>query len=312
VIVGWWRDVNVCKHARTLDEVGVSVLVPTLDRPEDLNACLTSLLANTYPSFEVIVIDQSPEPYKGITDSRLRIIAEVQRGKSRALNVGMSFASGRYFAFTDDDCTVPADWLARGVALMDSRPDVDLVYGALNAMPHDSAEVFVPGFTPQLMQEISGASRARIRGGAGANMFARRELFAKIGPFDTIIGPGALFPSCEEYDIYYRALRAGRKVLRDPDNGVLHWGARPYADGSGQRLKRNYRYGEGAVLAKHVRAGDLAAVRVSTAILGEYVSEAAYNFRHGRRTGFGLLAYWLAGFGRGLLTPVDAKRRLFS
>jgi GT2 family glycosyltransferase len=57
-------------------------------------------------------------------------------------------------------------------------------------------------------------------------MFARRQLFGQIGGFDDAIGPNTPFRSCEEFDIGYRALRDGVKILRDPENAVLHWGKR--------------------------------------------------------------------------------------
>src|SRR4051794_15473455 len=91
--------------------LAMTVLVPTKDRPDMLRACLESILASTHDSFEVIVIDQSATPFLEIHDQRLRLINSSAQGKSAALNEGISVASGRYFAFTDDDCTVSPEWL---------------------------------------------------------------------------------------------------------------------------------------------------------------------------------------------------------
>jgi glycosyltransferase involved in cell wall biosynthesis len=293
--------------------VQISVLIATRERPQQLDACVGSVLASDHKSFEVIVIDQSSEPYTRIRDARLHVHHSPTRGKSAALNAGMTRASGRLFAFTDDDCTVYPDWLTRGHGHLETRPEVDLIYGALLAIPHNPSLWFVPIFSPGRLEVVSGAERARYRGGAGANMFARRELFERIGGFDDAIGPGAPFRSCEEYDIYYRALRAGAKVLRDPENPVLHWGKRAHSDGSSQRLLRDYQYGEGAVLAKHVRSGDLVALRLSlTIMLRELGIRILSSLLHRDRAGIDLVADWLSGFGRGLGTPVDTSRRLFA
>src|SRR5262245_60720458 len=189
--------------------VQISVLIATRERPQQLEACVNSVLASDHKSFEVIVIDQSPEPYTRIQDPRLHVHHSPTRGKSAALNAAMERASGDLFAFTDDDCTVYPDWLTRGQERLEARPEVDLIYGALLAFPHNPSLWFVPAFSPGQLEVVSGAARARLRGGAGANMFARRQLFERIGGFDHAIGPGAPFRSCEEYDIYYRALRAG-------------------------------------------------------------------------------------------------------
>jgi glycosyltransferase involved in cell wall biosynthesis len=290
----------------------ISVLISTRERPQQLDACVKSVLANDHKSFEIIVIDQSAEPYTGVQDPRLHIHHSRTCGKSVALNAAIERASGGLFAFTDDDCTVYPDWLTRGHELLQARPEVDLVYGALLAIPHNPSIWFVPVFSPGGLEVVSGAARARLRGGAGANMFARRQLFERIGGFDDAIGPGAPFRSCEEYDIYYRALRAGAKVLRDPENGVLHWGKRAHGDGSSQRLIQDYFYGEGAVLAKHVRAGDLVALRISlTIMLRELGLLTCSSLVRRNRTGIDLAAKWFSGFGRGFRTPVDASRRLF-
>jgi glycosyltransferase involved in cell wall biosynthesis len=299
-------------HRYSDKPVQISVLIPTRERPQQLDACVKSVLASDHKSFEVIVIDQSPEPYALIRDPRLHIYHSAARGKSAALNVAMELASGHLFAFTDDDCTVSQDWLTQGLGCLETQPEVDLIYGALLAIPHNHSQWFVPEFSPARMEVVSGAARARYRGGAGANMFARRELFERIGGFDEAIGPGAPFRSCEEYDIYYRALRAGAKVLRDPENAVLHWGKRAHSDGSSQRLLNDYFYGEGAVLAKHVRSGDRVALRISlTIMLRELGFLVCSRLVHGNRSGIDLATGWLSGFGRGLRTPVDASRRLF-
>lgn len=293
--------------------VQISVLLPTRERPQQLDACIRSILVSDHDAFELIVIDQSSEPYMGIQDPRLRVYHCPPRGKSAALNMAMARASGCLFAFTDDDCTVYPDWLARGQAHLKVRPEVDLIYGALLAIPHNPSLWFVPAFSPGRLEVVSGATRARLRGGAGANMFARRELFERIGGYDECIGPGAPFRSCEEYDVYYRALRAGLNVLRDPENAVLHWGKRAYSDGSSQRLLLDYFYGEGAVLAKHVRSGDFVALRIALIILlRELGFLTCSSLVHRNWAGIDLVVKWLSGFRRGLLTPVDTARRLFA
>src|SRR5262245_35429116 len=124
-----------CDHSD--HSVQISVLIATRGRPEQLEACLNSVLASDHKSFEVIVIDQSAEPYSGIRNSRLHVFHSPTRGKCTALNTAIDRASGALFAFTDDDCTVCPDWLTRGQQLLEARPEVDLVYGALIAFPHN-------------------------------------------------------------------------------------------------------------------------------------------------------------------------------
>ena len=92
--------------------------------------------------------------------------------------------------------------------------------------------------------------RGQARGGAGANMAARRSVFEAIGLWDEQIGPGSRFQSSEEGDFIFRALTGGQPVARVPDLWVTHWGGRPWADGSGNGLLRSYAYGKGTVIGK--------------------------------------------------------------
>lgn len=284
----------------------VSVLVATRDRAESLRACVESLLACTYSPFEVIVIDQSAQPAELPTDPRLRVIHSNTVGKTSALNLGLTWAHGSILAFTDDDCTVPPEWISRGVARLQSQQDVGLIFGALTPAPHDPETSLIPSFMPPGFEVHRGTASAQVRAGAGANMFASRALFHSVDGFDHRLGPGAKMKSCEEFDLYYRALVAGFAVIRDPDNPVVHWGVRSTRDGSGERLIRDYWFGEGAVLGKHSRARDLRAVRLGLGTFAVELKWAAMSLARFRgTTNLRRAVSWAHGFVRGAAMPVS-------
>ncbi|MGD2108030.1 MAG: glycosyltransferase family 2 protein [Phycisphaerae bacterium] len=95
----------------------VSVVVAAKDEEADIEACVTSLLDQDYPEFEVIVVDdrstdRTPAILAGLRAShgdRLRVI-EVDRvregwcGKNNAMREGVSVSSGDWLLFTDADC----------------------------------------------------------------------------------------------------------------------------------------------------------------------------------------------------------------
>ena len=78
---------------------------------------VSSILANTHPNFELVVVDQSKDnetlealkPFG--TDPRLRYVKIATIGKGNALNAGLTETKGSVIAITDDDCTVPPNWL---------------------------------------------------------------------------------------------------------------------------------------------------------------------------------------------------------
>ena len=292
----------------------VTVIVPTRDRPEALVGCVESILACDYPDFELIVVDQSdfsvPLP---CTDPRLTCVRSDTVGKTRALNEALTHARGDLVAFTDDDCTVPPGWLARAADLMEEGPDLGLIFGAFVAAPHDHESVFIPYFRPEgALRLVGPKSYRRVGGVSGGNLVARKAALEHIGGFDEVQGPGAPFRSAEEYDLLYRGLRAGYTVLLDPDNHVLHWGARSYADGSVARLLRGYRVGRGAVTAKHLRCGDIHLVRDILEVTARELLAAGRGLvTRGRPTGLGRLTHFWRGMLAGWRQPLDRERRLY-
>ena len=291
--------------------VAISVLLPTRDRPADLDRCVGSLVATTHERFEVVIIDQNAVP-STFDDPRVRVLRSTARGKSAALNEGAAVATGSILAFVDDDCTVDAGWLDHIESTFGAHPEVAMVFGNLEAAPHDTARFFVPTVEMGRFEVIRGAARAWIRGGAGANLSMRRVLFDQLGGFDPMIGPGAPIPACEEFDVYYRALAGGAAVARDPSSVVVHWGMRSLDDGAATRLLRDYHLGEGVVIGKHLRLRDGAMVLVGLRIVLQYVRQVMRRLIETRRlTGSGIsgLAHLGRGIVRGLTVGVDSRLR---
>ena len=94
--------------------MNISVIIPTLNRSEDLKVSLLSILGQSYPVFEVIVIDQSDD---NITkqlcselnsefikrDIKLNYIYQSDKSLAKARNAGLSVVQGEIIAFFDDD-----------------------------------------------------------------------------------------------------------------------------------------------------------------------------------------------------------------
>jgi glycosyltransferase involved in cell wall biosynthesis len=84
-----------------------SVIVPTHDRQSLLGQAIASVLAQSHPDFECIVVDDaSPVPVIVPDDPRIRLLRlERNAGCSAARNTGLRAARGRFVAFLDDDDT---------------------------------------------------------------------------------------------------------------------------------------------------------------------------------------------------------------
>ena len=97
----------------------VSAVICTRNRPDLIGNAVTSVLANTYPNFDLLVVDQSDDDRTGaiVRDltadhPNLRYLHTSTPGLSRAYNIGVRETQGELLAFTDDDCIAPADWIS--------------------------------------------------------------------------------------------------------------------------------------------------------------------------------------------------------
>ncbi len=96
----------------------VSVIIPVYNGAKSLEECLNSVLKQTYPPFEVIVVDNhSTDETKELIhklkakNSIVRYVFEFDRGRGNARNTGIGCACGDIIAMTDSDCIVPQNWI---------------------------------------------------------------------------------------------------------------------------------------------------------------------------------------------------------
>ena len=121
------------------DEEGgdmISIVLTTFQRPSRLQKAIDSILKQTYPDWELIVVDdaskdKTEEVVKSFKDDRIKYI---QRKKNfgtdtKPKNEGIMASKGEFIALLDDDNTYRPDHLAVLVAEMKKEPRWDVVYG---------------------------------------------------------------------------------------------------------------------------------------------------------------------------------------
>ncbi len=96
----------------------VSIIIPVYNVEKYLNACLESVVNQTYLDLEIILVnDGSTDKSSQICenwakkDKRIIVIHKLNGGLSDARNVGMSAASGKYIAFIDSDDLVEPEYI---------------------------------------------------------------------------------------------------------------------------------------------------------------------------------------------------------
>ena len=218
----------------------VSVVIATRDRPDALRACLTALSEqNTDHRLEVLVVDNNPgsgitRPVVAEFDS-VTFLKEKRPGLSYARNAGVAASAGDIIVTTDDDVTMPPDWLNRLIAPF-HRSDVMAVTG--NVLPAE-----LETRAQQLFEVFGGLGRGFERRefnvdwfeqgrracrtwmiGAGANAAFRAEVFAdpEIGLFEETLGAGTAAGVGEDTYLFYRLLKAGHVIVYEPSAYVWH------------------------------------------------------------------------------------------
>lgn len=107
--------------------------MPVRDGAATLNAALTSLLEQTFPDFEILLLDDGSRDASmaiagRFSDRRLRVMVDGERrGLVARLNQGINLAQGRYIARMDaDDLAFPMR-LEKQLAYLERHPEVDLL-----------------------------------------------------------------------------------------------------------------------------------------------------------------------------------------
>ena len=112
----------------------VSVIIPTYDRAHMIGDAIQSVLEQTYPDWELLVVDDgshdhTKEVVAQVADARVRYLAQPHRGLSAARNTGVRNTRGHYVAFLDSDDVFLPGKLRAQASLLDAQPDVGLVGG---------------------------------------------------------------------------------------------------------------------------------------------------------------------------------------
>lgn len=128
----------------------VSVIIPTYNRANLLKHAVDSVLTQTYPYFEIIIIDDGSTDHTSDVvaqkkDPRIRYEQQSASGlPAAARNHGIRIARGAFIAFLDSDDLWLPNKLERQIALAQSHPDVGLFYGIAETFGSESSESTVP------------------------------------------------------------------------------------------------------------------------------------------------------------------------
>lgn len=114
----------------------VSIVIPTFNGANRLPRALDSVVAQTFPDWEIVVVDDGSTDatpavaarYRSELGARLVYLQQPNRGSSSARNRGIDACRGRFVAFLDSDDEFLPRKLERQLELFARRPDLGFVY----------------------------------------------------------------------------------------------------------------------------------------------------------------------------------------
>lgn len=215
---------------------GISVIIPTYNRKDELVRCLEKLnsLSFNKASVEIVVIDDCSTD--GTSDAvksgfpNVMLLRQEKKGPGAARNLGVKNAKHDIIAFTDSDCVVHDRWL-------------DVIYETLS---RDKSIGVLGGRTIEkglgivryLHDPKGDIEAAREPYASTNNMAVRKDVFLAAGGFD----PYFTF-SCEDVDLCYRIRQKGYKIIGNADMAIDH----EHPGNFFGWVRKSYRYEPGLV-----------------------------------------------------------------
>ena len=125
----------IVKDGRLLMEELVSIIVPIYNVENYLDDCLRSLVMQSYPNIEIILVDDGSTDNCGricdeyfLKDRRIRVIHKKNGGLSDARNHGMAVATGSYITFIDSDDYIHEQYIEVLLTIAKDK-EADIVVG---------------------------------------------------------------------------------------------------------------------------------------------------------------------------------------
>lgn len=177
----------------------VSIVTPSYNQARFLEDTIQSVLGQTYPHIEYIVIDGgSTDGSREIVEryaSRLAgWVSERDQGQTDAINKGFARATGEILAWINSDDTYLPYAVEEAVAYLRDHPEAAMVYGDANLVD-ESGQVL--GRFPARQTDLARLRRGFVHIPQQAAFF-RAELWRQVGPLD----PSFYFAM--DYDLWVR------------------------------------------------------------------------------------------------------------
>ena len=193
----------------------VSVIIPAYNAMAYLPETVNTVLKQTFEDYEIIIVndgstDNIQEWGSQISDPRIKLINQKNQGPALARNTGIAHSQSQYIAFLDADDLWDAEKLKKQVHVLDTHPEVGLVYTwvvQVDQSGKSTGRIFKNSIEGNVWEQLLERNFLV----CGSTPMIRRSCLDEVGEFDP-----ALFGT-EDNDMWLRiATRYSFKVISEP------------------------------------------------------------------------------------------------
>ena len=181
----------------------VSVIIPCYNQAHFLPEAIESVLAQTYPHFEIVVINDGSSDNSAEVAARypsIRYVDQENQGLSAARNTGLRESQGNYLVFLDADDRLLPRALEAGLACLNAHPECAFVSGGYRSIREDGTILPEPRRDRAESHHYAALLRRNYIA-MHATVMYRRFFLEAIGGFNTDL------KACEDYDVFLRITR---------------------------------------------------------------------------------------------------------
>lgn len=256
----------------------VSVLIPAYRSEATLGACLEALRRQDHPSYEVVVVDSSPDEASAELIRERFPEVRFERSSRRLLpqaarNRAVELSTGRLLVFTDPDCYPDPGWLTALTVV--HRSHDGLVTGALAC--HGRRWLDLGIHLCKFSKWLPGGAARPVDMGPTAALLCSRDVYDELGGFrgELLLGD-AMFS--------WEARRHGHDVWLAPRAVTEHHHASGFAAFLRERFVRGVMYGRMRTGWEHPKRTRTLTLIVSSVLPLRLASNLLHCARHSRRS----------------------------
>ncbi len=195
--------------------LSISIVIPAYNAAETLSETINALLAQTYPHWEAIVIDDgSIDATAAIVtdfaaqDQRIQLIQQANAGVVTARNVGIAAAQYDWLLFNDADDWIAPSHLAKMIAVLEADTTLDAVHCGWSRITADGTIVMTK-FAPQksdMFTDLACYCTFHVN-----TCIVRKTFVESTRGFDPRI------TYCQDWDLWQRIARQGAHFAALPE-----------------------------------------------------------------------------------------------